>query len=113
MLVIEDQQHFEAVVAFAKEAKLYEADHKGALKGRLDYLENYGGKHAHRTRVRLFRDRAPYSFGFIIEQKTADEWRPLFNGGLLFHGSHDRNGSGSGPTYACTLTPTTGWSIHT
>lgn len=39
--------------------------------------------------------------------------RYSFNGGLLYHGSHDGFGSGKGPTFAVTLTPTHGWSIHT
>jgi hypothetical protein len=34
-------------------------------------------------------------------------------GGLLFHGPHDGFGSGSGPTFAVSLSPTVGWSIHT
>ena len=52
----------------------------------------------------LFGDGAPLSF----------TWRAggLF-GGLLFHGSHDRYGSGGAPTFAVTLTPTYGWQIHT
>ena len=52
----------------------------------------------------LFADGAPLSF----------TWRAggLF-GGLLFHGPHDRYGSGGAPTFAVTLTPTYGWQIHT
>ena len=52
----------------------------------------------------LFSDGAPLSF----------TWRAggLF-GGLLFHGPHDRYGSGGAPTFAVTLTPTYGWQIHT
>ena len=66
------------------------------------------------TRVRLLPDGALCCFYFVIEQKnSAGEWERLFNGGLLFHGAHDGLGSGSGPTFACTLTPTIGWSIHT
>jgi hypothetical protein len=116
MLIVQDQSHFDEVVAFAKKASLYEplADTEGKngfLKNRLDYLEHYGKSDT--TRVRLMPDGAPYSFYFVIEQRNAaGEWEPLFNGGLLFHG-HDGLGSGSGPTFACTLTPTLGWSIHT
>ena len=37
----------------------------------------------------------------------------IMNGGLIFHGKHDAFGSGSAPTFAVTLEPTDGWSIHT
>jgi Domain of unknown function (DUF4120) len=117
MLSIQDQKHFDDVVAFAKQVGLYERhDDNGnsTLKSRLDYLEKYGGTDNDRTRVRLFRDFAPYSFAFLIERKDdRDEWRTLFNGGLLYHGPHDGHGSGGAPTLAVTLTPTTGWAIHT
>lgn len=113
MLVIEDQSHFDVVVEFAKKSNLYDGDDNGALKKKLEYLERYGGDGGERTRVRLFRDFAPYSFGFVIEQKSDGEWCHLFTGGLLFHGAHDGLGSGSGPTFASTITPTLGWSIHT
>jgi hypothetical protein len=113
MLVIEDQKHFDEVVAFAKSNNMFDVDAPGALKPRLDYLEAYGGD-PNTVRTRLFKDWAPHSFGFVIEKRTADgEWKHWFTGGLLFHGAHDGNGSGRAPTYAVTLTPTTGWSIHT
>jgi hypothetical protein len=119
MLVIEpqDQKHFDEVVAYAKAIGLYEGEKNDTLKNRLDYLAKYGGKLADgsdKTRVRLFKDAAPYSFGFVIEAKNAKgEWSTWFYGGLLFHGAHDGNGSGAEPTLAVTLTPTVGWVIHT
>ncbi|MBX3203583.1 MAG: DUF4120 family protein [Labilithrix sp.] len=119
MLVIEDQKHFDRVVEFAKKSGLYEDDGKAnyALSSRLKYLENYGGKNSDgsdRMRVRLMPDGAPMSFYFVIETKNAaGQWGTLFNGGLLFHDRHDGNGSGAAPTFAVTLEPTTGWSIHT
>lgn len=118
MLVIENQSHFDEVVAHAKAIGLYEGnDNNQSLKGRLDHLARYGGKSADgsdRTRVRLFKDFAPYSFGFVIESKDEnDDWSAWFQGGLLFHGAHDGDGSGSAPTLAVTLTPCVGWSIHT
>jgi hypothetical protein len=64
-------------------------------------------------RVKLFKDFAPFSFGFVIEQRHGDGWQHLFTGGLIFHGPHDALGSGSGPTFSSTVTPTSGWSIHT
>ena len=117
MLEIQDQKHFEEVVAHAKAIGLYEGEKNDTLKNRLDNLAHYGGKRddgSDKTRVRLFKDPAPYSFGFVIEAKNAQgEWSTWFHGGLLFHGAHDGNGSGSAPTLAVTLSPVTGWSIHT
>lgn len=119
MLVIEDQSHLDEVVAFAKKSGLYDDNGKNnnALASRLKYLENYGGKDGEgndRMRVRLMPDIAPMSFYFVIEKRTdTGEWALLFNGGLLFHGRHDGNGSGSAPTFAVTHEPTVGWSIHT
>jgi hypothetical protein len=69
VLVIEDQQHFDKVVAFAKKAGLYEGAGNTFLKNRIDYLERFGGNAEH-TRVRLFRDFAPYSFEFVVERKS-------------------------------------------
>jgi len=116
MLEIQDTEHFEAVVAHAKAIGLYEGEND-TLKNRLDYLAGYGGKRedgSDKTRVRLFKDFAPYSFGFVIEARNAQgEWSTWFHGGLLFHGAHDGNGNGSAPTLAVTLSPVTGWSIHT
>lgn len=101
MLVIEDQKHFDEVVAFAKQTNMFDVDAPGALKRRLDYLDNYGGD-PNAVRTRLFKDWAPHSFGFVIERKTAEgEWKHWFTG------------RGSAPTYAVTVTPMSGWSIHT
>lgn len=116
MLVIEDREHYEAVVAFAKATGQYEGENNAVLANRLRYLDRYGGKSGgtERIRVRLMPDRAPMSFYFLIERKKADgTWSALFNGGLLYHGPHDGNGNGSAPTFAVTLEPTWGWSIHT
>lgn len=119
MLIIQNKKHFDEVVAFAKKSGLYEDDDKtnNALSNRLKYLENYGGKDkdgSDRMRVRLMPDGAPMSFYFVIETKNAaGEWKTLFNGGVIYHGPLDGNGSGSAPTFAVTLEPTIGWSIHT
>lgn len=119
MLIIENQEHFDRVVAFAKEKGLYEdrRDTNNTLSNRLRYLETYGGKDQDgnaRMRVRLSPDFAPFSFFFLIERKTeSGGWSPLFNGGLLYHGPHDGHGSGAGPTYAVSLGPEAGFTIHT
>jgi hypothetical protein len=112
VLLIEDQNHFDVVVAHAKKLGMYDknAENNGSLAGRLEYLEKYGGD---KMRVKLFKDFAPFSFGFVIEQKHGDGWQHVFTGGLIFHGPQDGLGSGSGPTFSSTVTPTIGWSIHT
>jgi hypothetical protein len=121
MLIVEDQAHLDEVIAFAKKSGKYqpaeaeESNHY--LKNRLDYLENYGGKDAQgesRMRVRLFKDFAPHSFGFVIEGRGADgQYQRVLTGGLLFHGCVDGYGSGSAPTFSVTMTPVDGWQIHT
>jgi len=112
MLIIEDQEYFAMVEAFAKDAGLYDNQNTSSLKNRLDYLNSYGGD-GDRMRVRLWKDFAPFSFYFVIERKHGDKWSRFMNGGLIFHGPHDGNGSGSAPAFAVTLESTYGWSIHT
>jgi hypothetical protein len=112
VLVIEDKKYFDTVVAHAKAIGFYDKreNKNGMLESRLEYLEKYGGE---KTRVRLFKDFAPFSFGFVVEQKNGEEWRHLFTGGLIFHGPHDGFGNGGGPTYAVAMAASVGWSIHT
>jgi len=70
------------------------------------------------SRAWLCRDFAPYSFNVTLERRVqqdnavGDRYEPWFSMGLLYHGDHDSYGSGSAPTFAVTLTPTQGWSIH-
>jgi hypothetical protein len=112
VLLIEDKNYFDVVVEHAKKLGMYDKNDEtnGTLASRLEYLEKYGGD---KMRVKLFKDFAPFSFGFVIEQRHGDGWQHLFTGGLIFHGPHDALGSGSGPTFSSTVTPTSGWSIHT
>lgn len=100
------QDALEKARSFAKANDLIED-----LESKLTYLADYGG--STRTRCRLFPDLAPLSFGFTMEKKSDDGWAYWFNGGLIFHGNHDGHGNGSAPTFAVTIEPTTGWSIHT
>jgi hypothetical protein len=120
MLVIRKQQHFDAVVQFARERGIYEYDparpEVHCLKPALDRLEAFGRKGPDgqpTVRVVLSPDFAPQSFEFCIERALGDGWEATLIGGLLFHGPHDGGGSGSAPTFAVSLTPSVGWSIHT
>ena len=86
------------------------------LEAQLTRLENYGnhGDEA-KNRCVLYPDFSPLSFGFNIEHQRDDgSWKHWFNGGLIFHGQHDRGGDGSSPTFSVSLTPVDDdWSIHT
>ena len=120
MLIIRNPQHFDAVVQFAETVGLYEPDPSKPdlqyLKPALARLESFGRKAPDgqpTIRVVLSPDFAPHSFEFLVERSVADGWEATLIGGLLFHGPHDGFGSGAGPTFAVSLTPTVGWSIHT
>ena len=120
MLVIRNSKHFDAVVQFARDRGIYEPDPSKpniqCLKPALDRLESFerkGPDGQSAVRVVLSPDFAPHSFEFAIERSVNDGWEATLIGGLLFHGPHDDFGSGSGPTFAVSLTSTVGWSIHT
>lgn len=81
------------------------------LEEKLRYLDRYAGGET--TCCRLLPDRAPYSFEFVMQRRVKDQWTFWFAGGLIFHGPHDGHGSGSAPTFAVSLEPVHGWSIHT
>jgi hypothetical protein len=103
-----------------------------SFQERIHYLGMYANyDHPDHTFCVLFPDFAPLSFGFVMYVKAKaghgikpKEWIALehpelvgytawFNGGLIFHGSHDGFGSGAAPTFSVTLTKTSGWSVHT
>lgn len=44
------------------------------------------------------------------QQENYKRW---FNGGLIYHGTHDNGGDGGAPTFSVNLTPENGWSVHT
>lgn len=59
-------------------------------------------------------DFAPYSFDFCLYGKDkAGNNQRWYNGGIIFHGSHDKGGDGGKPTFSVNLSPVDGWSIHT
>lgn len=110
-LVIENKDYFDSVMKFARDT-----GQEANLQESLDYLGGYachdGDSEA--THCLLYKDGAPQSFGFAMQKRRPDgTYVHWFNGGLLFHGSHDGYGSGAAPTFAVSLTPVSGWSIHT
>ena len=85
------------------------------LKDQLRNLDTYA-EHDERGRTRcvLWDDFAPHSFFFEMSVKDREgEFRHWFNGGLIFHGSHDGGGNGGAPTFSVNLTPQSGWRMHT
>ena len=57
-------------------------------------------------------DFAPLSFYFVRKDKDGN-FRG--NGGIIFHGNHDKGGNGSAPTFSVSLDNSTEerWEIHT
>jgi len=113
------EEYFNEVEEFA-----IQADRHDQLMDRIGYLcqadrpdeeISFWGNPMKELRLRLFSDFAPHSFEFVLEgkPKDSDEWKRCMNGGLIFHGTHDRGGDGGAPTYSVNLTPQDGWSIHT
>jgi len=114
MIVLETQDmedYLREVEEFAKSIGMSEQFQK-----EYDYLDTYAdhGEYGD-VRCRLYKDFAPYSFGFNMEtrKKDEDKWKFWFNGGLIFHGEHDRGGDGGAPTFSVNLVPQHGWSVHT
>ncbi len=110
MLKIDDQEHFDKVVVFAKSTNRMEQ-----LQEKLDYLDTYAD-HEQKglTKCVLGYDFAPYSFSFLMMKKDSNgEYQHYFNGGLIFHGEHDGGGNGSSPTLSVCLNPTDDWAVHT
>lgn len=112
------------------------------LEKQLMYLSMYANHdHIDNCIVVLYPDFAPFSFLIswyvktkdVYPQITLDDiqnlidrriqsvpsvlelhgWEYWFNGGLLYHGSHDNGGDGGAPTFSVNLSPVNGWSIHT
>ena len=61
------------------------------------------------TETVITNDFAPHSFEFC----RMKDGKFAGNGGIIFHGKHDGYGSGSAPTFSVSLTPCSGWQIHT
>ena len=103
---IHNNKYFEEVKTFARSIGLIKQ-----LEDKLNYLENYSDETA---KCFLYKDFAPYSFQFTMTRQDKDgEDKYWFNGGLIFHGAHDNGGDGSFPTLTVSISPSTGWQIHT
>jgi hypothetical protein len=100
-LEFSDSEHRDAVIAFARQT-----GQDGQLAETLERLSRLAGQ----GRAKLFRDFAPHSWEFVIFRQDGES---RFNGGVIYHGPHDRGGDGGAPTFSVSLTPCEGWSIHT
>lgn len=84
-----------------------------SLQRGLDFLESLSGasqRHNGTTgRVDLRRDWAPLSFRWVAYHRDGT---CFYNGGLVFHGEHDRFGDGGMPTLSVSLLRQAGWEIH-
>ncbi|MHC4566640.1 MAG: DUF4120 family protein [Planctomycetota bacterium] len=111
MLQIEAKDQLREAFKFSRKIGMRED-----LKTQLSYLDTYA-EHGDRGRTicRLYEDFAPHSFYFVMQvrDKETGEYRRWFNGGLIFHGSHDNGGDGGAPTLSVNLTPQNGWRVHT
>jgi len=94
-----------------EEARVFAREHKmlESLEGQLEYLGHYAERAGKKTTCKLYKDFAPYSFGFSMLE--GDKF--WFSGGLIFHGAHDGGGNGGPPSFSVCLEPTVGWSVHT
>jgi len=111
------QERFDETEAFAKSAGKLDNLHSKLSRlchgDKSDEELTLWGRPA-AIRVRLGSDFAPHSFTFYQETKyEGEDWKFQFNGGLIFHGSHDGGGDGSAPTFSVNMSPQDGWSIHT
>lgn len=73
----------------------------------LDILERYANDP--RGDFILYPDFAPLSMLFALMK----DGKVIMNGGVIFHGKHDGNGSGSAPTFSVSLSRKNGWHVHT
>jgi Domain of unknown function (DUF4120) len=104
-LVWQNKEHAKEVFQFAKKTGQTK-NLKDNLQRLINIAKNYGSHY----KVSIGRDFAPYSFGFCIMLGPKNI---RLNGGMIYHGSHDGGGNGSGPTFSVCLEPTQGWAIHT
>lgn len=105
-LIVHCQEHLDTVLQFAEETGQIDQ----LLKELCSLPTWFGGKaYAH-----LYSDFAPYSFFWTLNtEREPTQANFIMNGGLIYHGSHDRGGDGGAPTFSCNLTPMNGWAIHT
>lgn len=123
MLIIDERTEAKLTAAKAHSLAI-----NGNLLAKLEYLHTYACRTGTTedgtpiipdievTKTYLYPDFAPHSFEFVITKRRPDgTYATWFQGGLIFHGSHDRGGDGGAPTYSVSLNPSesASWEIHT
>lgn len=83
--------------------KYAEKTNDQSLQYCLDRLKSWENNPRCKSKITLYSDSSPYSFGF---RETYEDGRRGIVGGLLYHGSPDRS-------LAVLLEPRIGWAIHT
>jgi hypothetical protein len=99
---IHNKEHFDEVKAFAERIGMTEN-----LQERLDTLKRIAFNM--KGELVLSWDFAPHSLTWSVVKENGD---CVYNGGLIYHGSHDRGGDGGPPTFSVSLNPSRGWEIH-
>jgi hypothetical protein len=103
-LIIEDQAHFKECYDLAKKLRL-KSSLNGCMKSLTNIAKNGKGK------IHLYKDFAPFSFYWTAIRD--EDGHCFFNGGVIYHGSHDNGGDGSYPTLSVSVSPSQGWQVHT
>jgi len=115
-LEIYDDDYFESVVKFAYQSNQLEnliSRLKRLIRDDQEETSVFGSPGY--LKVKLFKDFAPMSFQFAIMVKLSrdEDYKLLFNGGLIYHGKHDNFGDGSAPSFSVSMNNDQGWEIHT
>lgn len=108
-----DRDYFKSVVAYAKSlgGKSWES-FRNCMRSL--GINNPGSVNEERKRhVHLYKDFAPYSFGFGVFFSEREQLIPKYAGGMICHGAGS-NGAG-GPEFSVTLSPQNyvHWQLHT
>jgi hypothetical protein len=104
------------MVKAAKQMGRYDGQGPFDLKRNLLLLRDFGAVHhpdpVYRKtfgKVVLYGDFAPLSLTWQDKREGGSG----LAGGLIYHGAHDRFGSGAAPALAVCVNPVDGWSLHT
>ena len=77
MIDVRCREHYDRVVAWAREAGLMDR-----LQKTLDYLADYGQGP---TRCLVYHDFAPHSFLVTMQSLEDDVWVDWWHGGCIYH----------------------------
>jgi hypothetical protein len=110
MLIDNSRGRLDEIKSFAKENGLY--DHFEEVLNNLQRWEKAGWfKNGDELKTTVYSDFAPLSLYFVRTVNGNFDG----NGGVIFHGKHDRGGDGGAPTFSVCIEPDSHshWSIHT